>query len=112
MSFSLWVTVEHEDGYISHFDIVEGQTYNLARMWKRVLIPEGQHISWLDGKPCIPMQPAAIAAVLDYIQNTDAYEALDPKNGWGDHRGFFTKGLLPFAQAVFRHPTGTIHWEG
>ena len=113
MSFSLWVTVKHAPPYKSDFDIVDGQTYNLVPMWRACgLIPEDESTQWLEGKTCLEMQEAASEALLDYVKHPEKYEALDPENGWGNHQGFFDRGLFPFFKLVHQHPTGVIHWSG
>lgn len=113
MSFSLYVRVDHPDGYTSEFDIVDGQTYNLTPMWRTSgIVPQSEGMRWLDGKPCHTMIAAALRAVLDVQKHEQKYIALNPENGWGDFYGWRLRGLVPFAEAVVMHPTGVIRWEG
>lgn len=114
MSFSLWVTVSHGDGYTTEFTIVDGQTYNLTPMWRLAgLLPESDKgTSQLGGRPCTDMQEPALKALVHYWQHRDEYEVLEPDNGWGDAEGFYEHGLLPLARRVHEHPTGVIGWAG
>ena len=110
MGFSLWVEVNHPDGYTSVFDVVDGQTYNLGSMWRACgIVPADERMEWLQGQNCLDLQAKAMSALADYWANPRKYDALEPDNGWGDAEGWYERGLLPFALAVHRHPTGIIN---
>lgn len=109
MSFSLWITVEHPDGYRSTFEIVDGHTYNLTPMWRRALGIEKS--SDLNDVPCSDLREKVFLAIEDIARNRSEYEALNPSNGWGDFDGF-REIFWKFAEAVLAHPAGKVGWSG
>lgn len=109
MSWGVDIEVDHDDGYKTVVEVVEGHTYNLTPMWRRAGVFETS--SDLQGRNAGTLAPVLSAALIDALRHRGDYEALNPSNGWGDYDGF-VKILTRFTQLAWEHPTGTLRWNG
>jgi len=109
MSWGVDIEIDHEDGYTTTVEVVDGHTYNLSPMWRKAGIFESS--SDLEGRNAGELAPVLAAGLLDAVRNRASYEELNPKNGWGDYEGF-VRILTRFTELACAHPTGTIRWNG
>jgi hypothetical protein len=110
MSWGVDIEIDHEDGYKTTVEVVDGHTYNLTPMWRLAGIV-GEGTRDLDGRNAGQMAPVLSAGLLDALRRKPDYEALTPDNGWGDYNGFI-EILTRFTQLAWAHPTGTLRWNG
>lgn len=104
MSWGVDIEIDHQDGYHTIVEVVDGHTYNLSAMWRKAGIFDSS--SDLDGRSTAQLAPVLSAGLLDATRHASAYRELDPENGWGDYDGFL-KILTRFTELCWAHPTGT-----
>jgi hypothetical protein len=109
MSWGCDIEIDHEDGYKTVIEVVDGHTYNLTPMWR--LAGTCEVTRDFDGQNAGRLAPILTAGLIDALRHRDAYEALNPENGWGDYEGFI-EILTRFVQLAWAHPTGTVRWNG
>lgn len=106
MSYDIWLSIDTGGSEMIEVASVGNCTCNVSPMWTLAL---GHPIRELEGKlaaDCIPALTAAVTHMADPV-NTEAYEALNPPNGWGDHAGA-TRYLKILRDLCIRHPKCTI----
>lgn len=110
MSWGVDIIIDHQDGYTTTVEVVDGHTYNLSPMWRRAGV-FAKRSNELDGRNAGQLAPLLSAALLDAIRFAADYKALNPENGWGDYEGFI-ETLTRFAELAWANPTGTVRWNG
>lgn len=101
MSWSLYIGTENP---------VSSHTYNLSAMWRRAGMFENAS-SELDGLTGAVIAERADQALVKALREREAFEALNPANGWGDYEGF-VRTLADLALAAHANPDDTADWFG
>ncbi len=66
-------------------------TSNCGPMWREA----GADLASFDGRPAWECVPILAAAISEMQRNSDKYEAMNPKNGWGSY-----ESLMPQLQIL------------
>ncbi|MFB9485547.1 hypothetical protein ACFFSH_40265 [Streptomyces filamentosus] len=80
-------------------------TTNVAGMWHDAL---GHRLADLHGRRAGDCSDALTRAVHDMQQRPDHYQAMNPRNGWGDYEGALDY-LARLRIACLAHPAAEIH---
>jgi hypothetical protein len=109
VSLDIWLYVDVDTGRDepTRVEITEwaNYTHNVTPMWSAAGCYEALYKS--AGKPAGEILPALNAAVDDMAANPAKYEALNPKNGWGEYRSALAF-LRQFRDACAEHPKALV----
>lgn len=89
---------------------VDGCTYNLTPMFALSGVIDGTTRE-LDGLYGREIAGKAEAAVVRAVRYPQAFQALNPDNGWGDYDGFL-EVLLRLWRSAVQHPSDKATWSG
>lgn len=89
MSWSLYLEATRPDEPVDEVygKPVDGHTYNLSPMWRLAGVFDDSSKD-LDGLPAGVIAARASAGLLKAVSYPQAFQALNPPNGWGDYDGF------------------------
>ena len=114
MSYDVYGRISTGAGEFAEAFEAGNYTGNCAPMWRAAISgtfdsPQNGLAS-LDGSPCGSLVPVLEAALhhMDDPANRGRYEAMNPKNGWGDFdtaRGYLRKIL----DGCRKHPLAFLH---
>lgn len=77
-------------------------TYNVSPMWYRIF-PDDKQMVDIDGMSGEQSQTKLIHALGELVGNPLTFIELNPKNGWGDHKGFIDY-LYKLIKLAMEHP--------
>ena len=109
MSWGVDLVIDHDDGYSTVIEVVDGHTYNLTPMWRKAVGIETT--SDFDGQRASDLAPRLMLGLVDAWSKPAEYRELDPQNGWGDYDGF-VKILARFTSLCLQHPKAVARWHG
>lgn len=107
MSYDVCMTIDTGNGHVSVNQGIN-MTYNISPMIE--LATNGVGLPDMNGKLGLHLVPILEAAVAEMWrpEKKEAFEALNPKNGWGDFHGCreFMQQILDMCR---RHPNATLN---
>jgi len=103
VSYDIDITVDHEDGYSSGFE-VGNMTYNVSTMVKEAC---GVTFSWFDGMTCKQALPILYFCWRNLRRNPSHFRRFEAPNGWGTYEQFMPY-MTRFYVMARLHPKGII----